>query len=141
MKLDWSGIEYNAQAWTLCSNRGKVLMKRFQEFTVFKNAKYGHCDVKSSAGEDRLLGIWCTKVRSSKRAIKNYDKSIIKLSEDEIRCLTDLGFDWEARLVPISYALFGEHFEELKAFKTKYGHCNVQASTGEHGFLEFSAQG
>ena len=112
-------------------------MKRFQEFTVFK-AKYGHCNVKSSAGEDRLLGIWCTKVRSSKRAIKNCDKSIISLSEDKIRCLTDLGFDWEARLVPISYALFDEHFEELKA---SMGTVTCKQALVNMDFLEFSAQG
>ena len=117
-------IEYNAFK-KVFSNNGNIFMKRFWELTAFK-AKYGHCDVKTY-GDDRLLGHWCSIVRRSKRMMDNNTRPIIRLSESNIRCLTEIGFKFgHVKMIP-----FDRYFEQLKAFKTKHGHCRVQICRGE----------
>ena len=48
----------------------------------------------------------------------------IKLSDAQIRRLNDAGFKWSLK------PGFDERFNDLMAFKAKYGHCDV-SQTGE----------
>jgi hypothetical protein len=98
---------------------GSVFDKRFNDLMAFK-AKFGHCNVSQYDGEDVTLGRWCGAVRGAYKKMQNNQKTYIKLSDEQIQRLNDVGFKW------CRYSKsFDEHFNELMAFKAKYGHCNV----------------
>ena len=60
--------------------------------------------------------------------MKNNDAPlIVGFSEDHIKRLEQIGFDWKAR----KYYSFEKRFQELKAYKTKHGHCNVRTKIGD----------
>ena len=99
---------------------------RFIDLMAFK-AKYGHCDV-SHRGEDSSLGQWCTQLRGSKKKIQNHQKPKTKLSDEQIQRLNDAGFKWSLQKTKLG---FDERFNDLMAFKAKYGHCDVPR-TGEN---------
>jgi hypothetical protein len=99
---------------------GSAFNKHFNDLMTFK-VKYGHCDV-SKHGEDASLGQWCCKLRGSYKKIQNNQKPRIKLSDEQIQRLNDAGFNWSLRKVA---STFDERFNDLMAFKAKYGHCNV----------------
>jgi hypothetical protein len=94
---------------------------RFIDLMAFK-AKYGHCDV-SQRGEDASLGKWCSKLRSSYKKMENNQKPKMKLSDEQIQCLNDAGFNWS--LVRKVGSAFDDRFNDLMTFKAKYGHCDV----------------
>lgn len=55
--------------------------------------------------------------------IKNSEVPLIILgSEDKIRRLENIGFNWKKKGKPDS---FEKHFEGLKAYKVKYGRCDA----------------
>jgi hypothetical protein len=93
---------------------------RFNDLMAFK-AKYGHCHV-SHRGEDSSLGQWCTHLRGSYKKIQNHQKPKIKLSDEQIQRLNDAGFKWSLKKAVLS---FDDRFNDLMAFKAKYGHCDV----------------
>ena len=102
--------------------------KRVEELRAFK-AKFGHCNVtqsRSASNKPYLsLGDWCFNVRRSRRLLEegNQKQGAVKLSNAEIERLDALGFQWESRITT-----FDERIEELRAFKAKFGHCNVTKS-------------
>ena len=98
----------------------KTFDERYNDLMAFKT-KYGHCDV-SYTGEDASLGKWCNIVRGSYTKIQNNQKPITKLSDEQIQRLSDAGFNWSLRK---GGSVFDKHFNDLMAFKAKYGHCNV----------------
>ena len=102
---------------------------RLDDLMAFKD-KYGHCDV-STLGEDASLGQWCSQLRLSYKKIQNHQKPKIKLSDEQIQRLNDAGFKWSLRKVGSG---FDDHFNDLMAFKAKYGHCNV-STLGEDASL------
>jgi hypothetical protein len=98
-------------------------------------AKFGHCNVpktESSNNKYLSLGLWCSDMRRSYKAIKeggiprNY-----KLSKADMKRLENAGFEWNVcKKVP-----FDERFNDLMAFKAKSGHCNVprtQSNNNKH---------
>jgi len=102
--------------------------KRFNDLMSFK-AKYGHCDVSRRTGENASLGKWCSEIRSSYKKIQNNQKPKMKLSDEKIQRLNDAGFKWSFQ------GKFDERFDDLMAFKAKYGHCDA-SRTGENASLE-----
>jgi hypothetical protein len=89
-------------------------------------AKYGHYDVPRT-GENVSLGRWCNKLRVSYKKIQNnQSKPNMKLSDEQIQCLNDTGFKWS-----LHEQFFDECFNDLMAFKAKYGHYDVPR-TGEN---------
>jgi superfamily II DNA or RNA helicase len=76
---------------------------------MFKE-RFGHCNVNARWSEDRSLGIWVLKQRRLKK------KGL--LNDQRIRDLDQLGFSWCAKEKDI---LLGK----LRAFKERFGHCNV----------------
>ena len=78
--------------------------KRFDEIMAFK-AKHGH---------------WCSRLRCSYKKIQNNQKPKLELSDEQIRRLSDAGFN----LCPQRGA-FDERINELMDFKVKHGNCNV----------------
>jgi hypothetical protein len=120
-RLDAVGFQ-----WELTS---AAFDKRIEELGVFK-AKFGHCNVTTSRSASNKpymsLGHWCSQVRRSRRLIEegNQKQYPLKLSKAEIERLDAVGFQWES-----NYATFDDRIEELRAFKAKFGHCNVTLST------------
>jgi hypothetical protein len=106
---------------------------RFNDLMAFKT-KYGHCDI-SRTGENATLGQWCGNLRVSYKKIQNNQKPNNKLSNKQIQRLNDAGFKWSLRAQKKS-SVFDDRFNDLMAFKTKYGHCDVPCSrTGENASL------
>jgi hypothetical protein len=105
-----------------------AFQKRIEELRAFK-AKFGHCNVtksKSASNKPYLsLGQWCKNVRRSRRLIEEGKKKqcLVKLSNTEIEHLDAVGFQWEFKR-----SAFDKRIEELRAFKAKFGHCNVSTS-------------
>jgi hypothetical protein len=89
---------------------------RFNNLMAFK-AKYGHCDA-SQTGENASLGRWCSTLRVSYKKIQNNQMPNRKLSDEKIQRLSDAGFKW--------FSAFDNNFNNLMAFRTKYGHCDVR---------------
>ena len=102
--------------------------ERIEELRALK-AKFGHCNVtqsKSASNKPYLsLGQWCADVRRSRRLMEE-GKPGRNLCDAQIGSLNVLGFQWEAKG---TNAIFDKRIEELRAFKAKFGHCNVTLST------------
>jgi hypothetical protein len=112
-------------AATLVHKRRKVCKtfdERFKELKAFK-AKFGHCNVpctQSSNNKHYSLGVWCSSVRTSYKSIKEGGIPLrYKLSKADMKRLENAGFEWNL------YKTFDERFKDRKAFKAKFGHCNV----------------
>ena len=117
-RLNDAGFKWCLQKKDLTSM--KTFDERFNDLMAFK-AKYGHCNV-SFTGEDASLANWCTQLRGSYKKMQNNQKPKSKLSDEQIQRLNDAGFKWSLRKANSG---FDEHFNDLMAFKAKYGHCNV----------------
>ena len=103
--------------WCLQRRRSEEgFNKRFSDLMAFK-AKHGHWNVPY---QNSNLGMWCSRLRCSYKKIQNNQKPKLELSDEQIRRLSDAGFN----LCPQRGA-FDERFNELMAFKAKHGNCNV----------------
>jgi len=95
--------------------------ERYAELMKFKE-KFGHCNVpQKNSGKYLSLGRWCNNVRVSYNKIQKGEIPYYKLMDENIRKLTDAGFQWslDTRMT------FDERYAELMAFKKKFGHCDV----------------
>jgi hypothetical protein len=103
----------------------KTFDERFKDLMAFK-AKFGHCNVpctKSSNNKYLSLGMWCSHVRMSYKSIKEGGKRRnIKLSKADMKRLENAGFEWKL------LKTFDDRFNDLVAFKAKFGHCNVPST-------------
>ena len=117
--------------WKVFKRRGKLCSfeGRLEELEAYQ-AKHGNCNVKK-AGEHQALGEWCSKVRQSRQKIKNNLAPIVRgLSENNIKRLEDMGFDFKFKREGKSCS-FEERLEQLKAYQAKHGNCNVKAYEGD----------
>ena len=100
--------------------------QRLKDLKAFK-AKFGHCNVPESIHPSnksyQKLAQWCKRVRVSRRSIDEGKPPAQRLSKAQIERLDAVGFQWKK----MNY--FDERLKELKAFKAKFGHCNVTASS------------
>ena len=90
---------------------------KFSELQLFKD-RFSNCNVPQLYSENQSLGRWVIR----QRVYKEY------LSPERISKLNSLGFIWN-----IPDYLWNSKYEELKAFKKKYGHCEV--SKGSTAYL------
>jgi hypothetical protein len=115
-RLDALGFEWKVKS---------AFEEHIEELRAFK-AKFGHCKVtisKSASNKPYVaLGVWCAKVRRSRRLIEEGKPTDLKLSKAQIKRLDALGFQW------IFENSFDKRIEELRAFKAKFGHCKVKIS-------------
>ena len=77
------------------------------------HTKYGHCNVAKT--DNKSLHIWVAVQRQRKKGVG------ASLSRDRIERLEKIGFVWDFP----NDAVWDRKYEELCAFQTKYGHCNV----------------
>lgn len=81
--------------------------------------KNGH--VKVSQSDDKKLHKFCARMRNSRNENDGSDKS---LSDEMIKVLDDLGFDWDISKAGPPES-FESRIEQLKAFKEQHGHLKV----------------
>ena len=93
--------------------------KHYSELIAFKE-DFGHCDVPQRCANNPSLGAWCNNMRTAYKKIqKKGMKSNRNLSQDRIKRLDDIGFQWERNLT------FEKRYRELVAFKEEFENCNV----------------
>jgi superfamily II DNA or RNA helicase len=90
-----------------------IWVARFQQLLTFK-AAHGHCDVPSKWSEDPPLGNWVWRQRGYKR------KGIIE--PDRAKRLDEIGFNWR---LDDDQPCWTDFYEQLKNFKSLFGHCKV----------------
>ena len=115
-------------AWDL--KKELLFNNRLEDLKAYKT-KHGHCNVSQSEEKYKSLGKWCSDVRRSRRKLDNNEKPNINLSNDQIKSLTQMGFVWNLnKKIP-----FNNRLEDLKAYKTQHGHCNVSTSEEKYKSL------
>ena len=87
---------------------------RFQQLREFK-LNFGHCLVPKQYSANPKLGKWVSKQRTRYR--KN---TVENMPVEHIQALDGLGFEWEPKDVS-----WNEQFEQLCAYRVKFGHCLV----------------
>jgi superfamily II DNA or RNA helicase len=90
----------------------------FIALTEYKE-KHGHCNVSSRWAENKQLGTWVANQR------KDYRQE--KLSNDRIKRLKDIGFEWY-----LIDSKWEEMFTMLKEYKDRHGDCNVPYDWSEN---------
>jgi hypothetical protein len=123
-----SGMSHtkNPEITELLKKTSPLFQKRIEQLIAFK-AKFGHCHVstsKSAASNKPYLslGHWCIDIRYHRKLMEEGKPTKLKLCKAQIEILDALGFPWKFKSV------FDGRIEELRAFKAKFGHCNVNAS-------------
>ena len=58
----------------------------------------------------------------------------IKISDEQIQRLNNAGFKWSLQALPKKRFVFDKRFNDLIAFKAKYGHCKVPCN-GDYASL------
>eukprot|EP00814_Leptocylindrus_danicus_P011952 CAMPEP_0116032960 /NCGR_PEP_ID=MMETSP0321-20121206/18594_1 /TAXON_ID=163516 /ORGANISM="Leptocylindrus danicus var. danicus, Strain B650" /LENGTH=221 /DNA_ID=CAMNT_0003508723 /DNA_START=63 /DNA_END=728 /DNA_ORIENTATION=+ len=94
----------------------------FEELKLFK-AKHGHCNALQRSGK---VGRWVNNQRRLYRLHHEGKRS--SMSFERIQKLESIGFQWSPRKSRLDYLKWNVMFEELKSFKAKHGHCNVNSS-------------
>jgi hypothetical protein len=132
-KADMKRLENAGFEWNLYIKF--TFDERFKDLMAFK-AEFGHCNVpqtKSSIKKHYSLGYWCSNVRQSYKTIKEGGVPLsYKLSKADMKRLENAGFEWNL------CKKFDERFNDLKAFKAEFGHCNVpktKSSNNKHSSL------
>jgi hypothetical protein len=123
-------------AATRVHNGSKVHTKfdeRFKDLMSFK-AEFGRCNVPNTRSRNNkhyLLGVWCSDMRQSYKAIKEGRSPGYKLSKAAIQRLENAGFEWNlSKNIP-----FDERFKDLMAFKAEFGHCNAPQTRNNKHYL------
>ena len=99
--------------------------KKFAELKEFKQ-RYGHCNVSRRDTEYAQLRVWVT-TQKFEYGKKCAGKASC-ISDDRIKALESIGFDWGSRLC----LKWQERYDELKDFKQEFGHCNVTPGNERH---------
>lgn len=74
----------------------KSFQERLQDLMKFKE-RHGHCNVPRRYGPDKSLGVWCNNIRYSYRQLQEGKHPHNSISEDDIRRLDEIGFQWKLK--------------------------------------------
>lgn len=106
----WDFNEIKETAW----------QERFKELQAFRK-KFGHCLVSVNSKKYKSLGHWVATQRNLEERGKLGSKKKAKLES--------LGFVWKKDVKPVFNAIYerqwNANFQKLKAYKKKYGTCQV----------------
>ncbi len=72
----------------------KSFDQRLVELKAFKS-QYGHCRVPSKFESNPSLAAWCANLKQSHRLMQEGRKPILKLTEEKVDSLEQLGFEWK----------------------------------------------
>ncbi len=100
--------------------------ERLDQLIAYK-AKYGNLQV--SAKLDRSLNLFCANIRAVRRHPDRLNQ-ICRLSEEKIKALDDIGFDWNPSRHPVRS--FEERIQQLKAYKQEHGTLKVSQKTDQN---------
>jgi predicted helicase len=120
--FDW-GVNYNLAGKK--ESFEKLWNESYNKLKTFRR-QFGHFRVPKTRSEDVLLGRW---VMSQRVAHKKG-----KLSPERKALLDEIDFEWVTSGVYPS-ELWERSYEKLKAFKERFGHCNVPQNWKEDGRL------
>jgi hypothetical protein len=122
--LDAIGFNWGGQ-----TREGQIISfdTRVTQLEAYK-VQHGHHNVSEKV--DASLYRWCCSLR---RARKNPDKHILKLTPDRIAALDAIGFNWGGQTREGQIISFDTRLAQLKAYKVQHGHVNV--SKKEDGSL------
>ena len=99
-------------------------------------AKHGHMNV--SLKEDKSLNYFISNVRKSMKRIEEGQTPNIKLTQDRIKMLQEIGFSFKSRTRITMNLPFESIIEALKLHKEKHGHMNVSIKEDKslYSFIE-----
>ena len=131
-RLEEIGFDFNPEQK---SQRGQHKRKAFDEqFDLLKEFKkqHGHCKPGKT---DVSLNNWCSNVKYAHRSLQRGESKGIKLDEERIRRLEQIGFHFDSIKIPnpgspgvekirSSRGSFDKNLEDLRKFKEIHGHCN-----------------
>ncbi len=103
-----------AESWT----------KKFEELLLFRR-KYGHCNVPNALPENQGLAEWVKRQRYQFKLRSENKKS--SMSDDRVQQLENIEFVWFSHA-----AVWDERLQELMAYKSIHGHCNVPSRCPEN---------
>jgi len=135
--VDSSFSESDEEANRLDKFRDGIWNHRFDELRRYK-VDHGNLNVPRSYG-GTLLSAWVDEQRSNYQLMKEGKPS--SMTDDRIRQLESIGFQWSNDDILLKEAKGGQTFEEkwnerfheLEAYKAKHGHCNVSTKSGKLG--------
>jgi len=95
--------------------------KHFNELKEYKE-EYGHTNVSQS---NKQLGLWVKKQRTEYKKFKKNGKS--QITSERIELLESIDFEWvsQNKVGQTNESAWNKRFNELKAYKEKYGRTNV----------------
>ncbi|MCX5871278.1 MAG: Helicase associated domain protein [Deltaproteobacteria bacterium] len=110
--LDGIGFTWDFQT----QKRQETWMKWYLELEKYTK-KHGNPHVPSNDTNTKLASwVWIQRVRRDKDYLGQ-----AQLTKEQVESLDTLGFRWK-----VHEEKWQEQFEELKLFKKKHGHCNVE---------------
>jgi len=105
--------------------------ERFEELKSYKLEK-GNCNVPIRYKNNPSLGQWVSTQRQEYGAKKKGNKT--NITAERIKALEEVGFVWSLRdtskMAPRK--TWDAHFQSLKDFKEKNGHCDVRVRSKQH---------
>lgn len=108
--------------------RDKTWMKWYRELENYTR-EHGNPHVPSAYRNTKLAS-WVWIQRQRRKGTYKLKGSLDSMTTEQASLLDELGFRWDAR-----DEKWAENFEELKKFKTQYGHCEVGLIAGDNDKL------
>ncbi len=120
-KLSTARVQQLGELGFVWDAYGSIWEQRMAELRSYKRIN-GDTNVPKGYHDNKQLGTWVTEVRRSRRNEK--------LSEERIRQLDDVGFNWT---VPTSRERWHAWLPKLERYALEHGNCNVPQSAGSLG--------
>mmetsp|Transcript_26208 Transcript_26208/g.55305 ORF Transcript_26208/g.55305 Transcript_26208/m.55305 type:complete len:522 (-) Transcript_26208:281-1846(-) len=108
---------------------GGAWERRFNELVDFKRM-HGHCDVPQNYTQNTSLGTWVNKQRMEQK--NRSEEKTSSLNDSRLERLESIGFRWAKRK---GQASWDAKFNELVAYKAKFGNCNVPTKYRDNSTL------
>jgi Helicase associated domain len=100
-----------AESTTRARENLTIWYKRLREVWEFQQAHGGEYPL-----QDAKLRRWVQSQRATDRASR--------LTQDQVEALNGLGFGWNGNRPPLERT-WNCHYQELRAYHTRHGHCLV----------------
>merc|ERR1712087_293637 len=114
---------------TTSSTEGEGWERRYNELIEFRR-RNNHCEVPQNYPKNTSLGTWVNKQRMEhKNRVEGKNSS---LNDYRLERLESIGFRWAKRK---GQASWDEKFNELVAYKAKFGNCLVPTKYKENTAL------
>lgn len=118
-KINYKGLQFTEERLKQLSDVGfdfdmkcgKTFEERVEELKEFK-AKYGDLHVAQKYKENPSLGSWCANMRTAYRRKQQGKPPLFRITEDRIKILEDLGFEFSLRSAPKDSEEEEEHAEK-----------------------------